>query len=94
MSKMSLTRGNYMYHIFFNKQGGLPHHVFMKKSAITRRLPSRTYFDMRDNTVKDIVYPPDLWFTDVLPGDEIEENIHTTIEYMPTWTRIIIEKVD
>ena len=94
MNMMSITHGKYVYHVSFKKQGGLPRHVFMKKSVITKRLPSRTYFDMRDNTVKDIVYPEELWFTEVLPDDEIEENIHTTIEYMPTWTKIVIEKVD
>ena len=90
---LSLKHGSYLYHVSFRKQGGLPHHVFMKKSNITKRLPTRTYFDNRDNTVKDIFYPEELWFTDVLPGDEIEENIHTAIEYIPTWTKIVIEKV-
>jgi hypothetical protein len=86
-----MKHGLYTYHISIARRGGLPAYRPMKKSNIKKRSPTRLYHDVRDDIMKEIVYPEDLWYTDVFPDDTVEECIHNVIEYLPDWTRIVIE---
>jgi hypothetical protein len=87
---VSFRSGKYVYNVTYKPQGGLPAYIPVKKDLLKLRSDTRMYFDKRDDTYKEIVYPEELWFTNVLPNDPVEEYIHTAIEMIPNWTRIEI----
>ena len=91
---ISFRSGRYIYRVSYRQKGGLPTHSHLKRDILKIRSDTRLYFDKRDDTYKEIVYPEELWFTNVLPGDQVEEYIHTTIEMIPNWTRIEITSCD
>jgi hypothetical protein len=88
---VSFRSGKYIYNVTYRQKGGLPTYTPMKRDFVKMRSDTRMYFDKRDDMYKEIVYPEELWFTNVLPGDPVEEYIHTTIEMIPNWTRIEIK---
>jgi hypothetical protein len=91
---VSFKYDKFVFHITYTRRGGLPRHKFIKKSGITKRSPQRYYFDERDDLIKEIVYPEELWYKDVFPDDPVEKYIHTAIEYIPEWTKIVVECAD
>jgi hypothetical protein len=44
------------------------------------------------NLIREVVYPRELWFTDVLPDDPVENFIISLSNDFPDWDKIIIEK--
>ena len=61
----------------------------MKK--ITYRKDKRYYFDK--NIMKEIIYPEELHFTEVLPDDPVENYINDCILYFPDLLKIEIKKI-
>jgi len=56
------------------------------------RTPSRIWVDHELNLIREVVYPRELWFTDVLPDDPVENFIISLSNDFPDWDKIIIEK--
>jgi hypothetical protein len=52
----------------------------------------KIYYDFDQNTLKQIIYPPDLWFQYVDEDDTIENYIINIKNEWPTWYKIKIYK--
>ena len=95
MNTIRLNSGKYLYFVTYKKKSGLPRNNF--ELPVNRfisekiRTTNRTYFDHRDQLVKEIIYPQDLWFTEVLEHDPVETYLNDCIEFIPDWVKIEIK---
>jgi len=70
-----------------------PYCAFPQKKIIQKiRGYSTCFYNYENQLVKQIIYPSELWFTEVSPDDPVENFIHTLTYYYPDWTTIDIEK--
>lgn len=93
---ITLNSGKYLYTITYKKKSGLPRNFtferLVKKFSTEKiRTTHRIYFDHRDQIVKEIIYPKDLWFTEVLEDDPVERYLSDCIEFIPDWEKIEIK---
>ena len=90
---ITLNSGKYTYTITYRKKpSNLNFEKGVKKfSGAKIRTTHRIYFDHRERIVKEIIYPKDLWFTDVLEDDPVERYLSDCIDFIPDWEKIEIK---
>ena len=97
LKTMDLKSGKYLYKITYKPTPGLPR-VFLNKKTRTVSPRIRTtntlYFDYRDQIVKEIIYPKNLWYTEIDVNDTVEKYIQDCIEFIPDWVKIEIKNLD
>jgi len=60
--------------------------------SVTHRPPSRIYYNHKNEIVKQIVYPQELWYKQVFYNDPFENTIIQIKNSLPDWTLIEILK--
>jgi hypothetical protein len=90
---ISLNSGKYIYTITYKKKpGNVTFERPVKNFSMAKiRTTHRIYFDHRDKVVKEIIYPKDLWFTEVLEDDPVERYLSDCIDFIPDWEKIEIK---
>jgi len=90
MNTIRLNSGKYIYFVTYKKNVNLklPVKRFISEKI---RTTNTIYFDHRDKIVKEIIYPQDLWFTEVLEDDSVETYLNDCIEFIPDWVKIEIK---
>lgn len=93
MNTLSLKSGKWIYNVSYKKTGGLPKLQFerLKKVVPKIRTTQRIYVDYHDKIVKEINYPKELWFSEVLENDPVEQYIYEIMELYPNWLKIDIK---
>jgi len=93
MNKLFLNSGKYLYEVTYNVRPGLPRTSFnpVKRSNLKVRTTNRLYVDHRDEMIKYISYPKDLWYSEVVEDDPVEEYIYDIMQYIPDWVKIDIK---
>ena len=90
---ITLNSGKYIYTITYRKKPGKVNleKPVKKFSSAKIRTTHRIYFDHRERILKEIIYPKDLWFTEVLEDDPVEQYLSDCIEFIPDWEKIEIK---
>jgi len=93
MNKLFLNSGKYLYEVTYNVKPGLPKTSFnpIKRVSPRIRTTQRYYMDHRDEIIKEINYPKDLWYSQVVEDDPVEEYIYDIMQYIPDWVKIDIK---
>jgi hypothetical protein len=94
MNNLSLKSGKWTYNVTYRKTSGLPKLApfeRLKKVVPKIRTTNRIYFDKRDEVIKEINYPEELWFSEVVENDPVEQYIYHIMELYPNWVKIDIK---
>ena len=87
----TLKSGKYIYDITYIKRGGLPRTGLTKIKKITSRKNIRYFFDKRDDLIKLIIYPEELWTNEISFYDPVEKYINEIIDFIPDFKKIEIK---
>ena len=96
LKTIDLNSGKYVYRVTYKQRSGLPQFSFNERKRVSPkiRITNRLYYDHRDEIVKEIVYPKDLWYTDVIDNDPVEKYTNDIMEFMPDWVKIEIKNLN
>jgi len=79
----------YSYYITCKEKTSYPRCKYPRETVVSKlRTFSVNYINYDEEIVKCIIYPKELYFTQVLPDDIIENEIIEIGNYIPDWTRI------
>lgn len=86
----TLTFGNYKYRVFYKSKAMSC--KYPKETVSPRiRSPRRYWVNNKNKTVREIIYPEDLWFKPIEPDDPVE-NFILNISFELDYTKLEIEK--
>jgi len=94
MNVVKFTYENYIYKIRYKPTDIAPRCKYPKITVTQRiRTPNVIRMNYKENIVKEIIYPKELWFTLVEEDDLMEQKIIEIQELFPDWNEIEIEKI-
>ena len=84
---------NYKFFIKYNESRKLGICKYPRETvSVTHRPPSRVYYNHKNEIVKQIIYPQELWYKQVFYNDPFENTIIEIKNSLPDWTLIEILK--